>query len=95
MVGHLDDVLQLPRLLLHLGRQEQCRRSDGIPVEAGERVEHVEAMHVHDGGVDGQLVTVWSELRNTRVVEGLRASRVCALSPVKQINREQNRQSEV
>lgn len=63
MVGHLDDMLQLPGLLLHLGCQEEGSRCDGIAVEASEGVEHVEAVHVHDGGVDRQLVTVRLELR--------------------------------
>lgn len=31
-VGHLDDMLQLPRLLLHLGREEECCRSDDLKV---------------------------------------------------------------
>ena len=63
MVGHFDDMFQFPGLLLHLGSQEEGSRSDGIAVETCERVKHVEAMHVHDGGVDGQLVTVGLELR--------------------------------
>lgn len=63
MVGHLDDMFQLPGLLLHLGCQEEGGRRDGIAMEAGEGVEHVEAVHVHDGGVDRQLVTVRLELR--------------------------------
>lgn len=63
MVGHFDDMFQFPGLLLHLGSQEEGGWCDGIPVKAGEWVKHVEAMHVHDGGVDGQLVTVGLELR--------------------------------
>lgn len=63
MVGHLDDMLQLPGLLLHLCRQEEGGRRDGMAVEACEGVKHVEAVHVHDGGVDRQLVTVEAELR--------------------------------
>lgn len=54
-VRHFDDVLQLPGLLLHLGGQEERRRGHRVAVEAGERVKHVEALHVHDGRVDAQL----------------------------------------
>ena len=57
-VRHLDDVLQLPGLLLDLGGQEQRGRGHGVAVEAGERVEHVETLHVHDGRVDAQLGAV-------------------------------------
>ncbi len=52
---HLDDVLQLPGLLLHLGRQEEGGGRHRVAVEPGEAVEHVEPLHIHDGGVDAQL----------------------------------------
>lgn len=91
-MGHLDDVLQLTGLLLHLGGQEERGRGDDleeeeaeeaeahhqldswapavdscsytgpgstqcthISVEPGEGLDHVEAMHVDDGRVDGEL----------------------------------------
>ena len=54
-VRHLDDVLQLARLLLHLGSQEQAGQGDGVPVEALVGVEHVEAIRVHDRRVDAKL----------------------------------------
>ena len=52
---HFDDVLQLPRLLLHLRGQEEGRQCDGVPVEVVVRVEHVEPVRVDDGSVDAQL----------------------------------------
>jgi len=55
LVGSPDNVLQLPRLLLHLGGQEEASRRHGVPVKVSERVEGVEAMHIHDGRVDAQL----------------------------------------
>lgn len=54
-VHHLDHVLQLARLLLDLGRQEQAGRCDAVPVEMRERVEGIEPVHVHDGRVDAEL----------------------------------------
>ena len=54
-VGDLDDVLELPGLLLDLGGEEERRGGDRIAVELGERVEHVEPLHVHDGGIDAEL----------------------------------------
>ena len=52
---HLDDVLQLARLLLHFGSQEQAGQGDGVPVEALVGVEHVEAIRVHDRCVNAKL----------------------------------------
>ncbi len=60
-VGDFDDVLQLPGLLLHLGGQEERGGRHRVAVEAGERVEHVEALHVHDRSVDAQLGPVLGE----------------------------------
>jgi len=54
-VRHLDDVLQLARLLLHFGSQEQTGQGDGVPVEALVGVEHVEAIRVHDRCVNAKL----------------------------------------
>lgn len=59
----LDDMFQLARLLLHFGREEQRCRRYRVAVEVGERVEHVETVHVNDSGVDTQLSTGQSELR--------------------------------
>ena len=54
-MGYLNNVLQLPGLLLDLGGQEQGRSGHRVPVEPGEAVEHVEALHVDDGRVDAEL----------------------------------------
>ena len=54
-VGDLDDVLELPGLFLDLGGEEERRGGDRVAVELGERVEHVEPLHVHDRRVDAQL----------------------------------------
>ena len=54
-VSDADDVLQLPGLLLDFGGQEEGARGDGVAEKLGERVEHVEAVHVHDSCVDAQL----------------------------------------
>ena len=54
---HLDDVLQLARLLLDLGGEEERGGGDGVAVEPVEGVEHVEPLHVHDRSVDAQLST--------------------------------------
>lgn len=59
----LDDMFQLAGLLLHFGREEQRCRRYRVAVEVGERVEHVETVHVNDSGVDTQLSTGQSELR--------------------------------
>lgn len=59
----LDDMFQLAGLLLHFGREEQRCRCYRVAVEVGERVEHVETVHVNDSGVDTQLSTGQSELR--------------------------------
>lgn len=48
----LDDGLDLARLFLDFGRQEQAGRCNAGAMEYLERVEHVEPMHVHDGRVD-------------------------------------------
>lgn len=37
---------------LYLGRQEQTGRCDAVPREVRERVERIEAVHVHNGRVD-------------------------------------------
>lgn len=55
---HFDDVLELPRLLLHLAREEERRRRHVVPVEVGEGVKDEEAVHVDHGRVDAQLVHV-------------------------------------
>ena len=54
-VRHLDDVLQLARLLLDLGGEEERGGGDRVAVEPVEGVEHVEPLHVHDRSVDAQL----------------------------------------
>ena len=54
-MGHLDDVLELPRLFLHFGRQEQGSQRDFIAMEKMVSVEHVEPVRVHNRGVDAQL----------------------------------------
>lgn len=45
---HFDDVLDFPRLLLHFGSKKERRRSNRMPRKVGERVEHVETMHIYD-----------------------------------------------
>lgn len=51
-VRHFDDVLDFSRLLFNLGGEEERSRSYRVPREVGERVEDVEAVHVHYRGVD-------------------------------------------
>lgn len=54
-VHHLDDVLELARLLLDLSGEKECCRGDAVPMELREGMERVEPVHVHDGGVDAEL----------------------------------------
>lgn len=51
-VSDLDDVFQFSGLFLDFGSEKQRRSSYSIPVEIQQRMEHVESVHVHDGGVD-------------------------------------------
>lgn len=54
-MGHLNNMLQLAWLLFNLCCQEKGSRGNHISVEASEGLDHVEAMHVYDGSVDGEL----------------------------------------
>ena len=45
-------MFQLSGLLLDLGGEEERGGGHRVPVEPRERVEHVEALHVHDRRVD-------------------------------------------
>lgn len=51
-VYHLDDVLQLARLLFDLCREKKCRRSYTVSMEISKGVKCVEPVHVNDGCVD-------------------------------------------
>jgi hypothetical protein len=51
-VGNFDNMLQFSGLFFNFGRQEKSRRGDRIPVEPGERVKHVEALHIDDRRID-------------------------------------------
>lgn len=44
---HLNDVLQLARLLLYFGSEEEGSCCYRVPVESRERMKHVEPVHVH------------------------------------------------
>lgn len=57
VISHFDDMFQLSGLLLDFGSEEEGSRCDGVAVKTGERMIHVEAVHVNNGCVDSQLVT--------------------------------------
>lgn len=57
VISHFDDMFQLSGLFLDFGSEEEGSRCDGVAVKTGERMIHVEAVHVNNGRVDSQLVT--------------------------------------
>lgn len=63
--GDSYDVVQFARLFLDLGGEEEGGARYRVPWEVGERVEHVEAVHVDNGRVDAQLRSELA-LRKTR-----------------------------
>ena len=54
-VSDFDYMLQLPGLFFDFGCEEQGSDRDVVAVEAVERVEHVETLHVDDASVDAKL----------------------------------------